>query len=322
MGRAVGIAARVGITLLGLAYVLRSVPLRELGQSFGDLAWPWVILSAALFIAGLVLRTLRWQVLLDGLGVRAPFRRLLELYFAGSFYNSFLPSGFGGDAVRMVELSADAPGAAAAGSVVVDRLSGLMALFAMALVGLPFRPAGFPPGLARLVAALCVFGLVASVALLDGRAIRFAGRWLPGRWSPSGDGPVGRFASAVSGCGRPAVLTALAISLLFNLLLVGWWYAAAQALGYDLSFTYTLLVVPILSVALLIPSVGGLGVREALSTILFSGAGLQPAEAVALSLLAYLIIVVASAVGVPAYLAGAVRRPARKGEEAAGRKEG
>jgi hypothetical protein len=99
------------------------------------------------------------------------------------------------------------------------------------------------------------------------------------------------------------------------LLLVGWWAAAGQALDLDIPFRYYFLVVPILSVALLVPSVGGLGVRENLAPILFSGAGISPAEAIALSLLVFVIMRVASLLGAPVYITNTIRENRRKTTE-------
>ncbi|HID90118.1 MAG TPA: flippase-like domain-containing protein, partial [Anaerolineae bacterium] len=77
--------------------VLRTANLRLLGLAFG------------LFVVSLVIRAARWAVLLRALGLQVPLGRLVHLYFVGAFFNSFLPSGFGGDVVRALELTQDAP---------------------------------------------------------------------------------------------------------------------------------------------------------------------------------------------------------------------
>ena len=77
------------------------------------------------FLRGILVRSLHADV---------PFKRLVELYFVGGFFNVFLPSGFGGDVVRILELAQDVPAGLAAGTVIIDRLTGLMMLFALALL--------------------------------------------------------------------------------------------------------------------------------------------------------------------------------------------
>jgi len=256
----------------------------------------------------LVLRAFRWGILLKGLKAVVPFGRLVELYFVGNFYNAFLPSGFGGDAVRILEVARDVPANIAAGTVLVDRLSGLLGLFLMALIAMPFRPETFPDNLALMISGVCLIGLVGGFILFEGSLIRRLGGWLPGPLSPTGDTPVGRLMQAITGCGWRAIAGAFGISMIFNLILVAWWFAAGKSLGYDsIPYTYYLLVVPILSVALLVPSISGLGVRELLAGPLFEAAGLVAAQAVALSLLVWLLMRTVSLMGAPIYIVATIR---------------
>jgi hypothetical protein len=282
---------------------------------FRDVQWFWVAVAFMMVIASLFLRAFRWDLLLQGLGAGIRYGRLVELYFVGNFFNAFLPSGFGGDAVRIFETARDVPANIAAGTVLVDRLTGLIMLFVMALLALPFRPESFPNTLALVVASVCIVGLGASFVLLEGSLIRRLGSWLPGKLSPIGDGPVAQFLEAVQGCGWRAISRALIVSTIFNFLLVGWWAMSGKALGLEVQYGYYLLVVPLLSIILLVPSIGGLGVRESLAPLLFAGAGLLEFEAVALSLLVFITIRTASLIGGPVYILSSIREDRKKAAE-------
>lgn len=307
---------KIGITVAGLAVVLTSIPLEQIRDELVIVNWFWIVVALMLITFSLVLRAFRWGLLLRGLEARVRFSRLVELYFVGNFYNAFLPSGLGGDAVRILEVARDVPGNVAAGTVLVDRLTGLLALFLMALIAMPFRPESFPDSLTTLVTGICTLGLLGGIVLFEGSLIQRLGGWLPGPLSPVGDGPVARLLQAVVGCGWRAILGAFGISIIFNLLLVAWWAAAGLSLGYDgIPYTYYLLVVPILSVALLVPSVGGLGVRELLAGPLFAAAGLTGAQAVALSLLVWLLMRAVSLLGAPIYIVSTVRQNRRRSSE-------
>jgi hypothetical protein len=114
--------------------------------------------------------------------------------------------------------------------------------------------------------------------------------------------------AAIRNCRRDAVLGAMGVSMIFNAILILWWYVAGQALGYsDVTLAYYALVVPILSVALLVPSVGGLGLREALAPGLFAAAGLTDTDAVALSLLIFTLTRISGLFGAPVYIVSALR---------------
>ncbi|HEX6386089.1 MAG TPA: lysylphosphatidylglycerol synthase transmembrane domain-containing protein [Anaerolineae bacterium] len=299
---------KIGVTLAGLAYVLAQVPLAEIRTEFAGIRWSWVIVAFILIILGVLVRAYRWLLLLRGLGVAVAFKRLVAIYFVGGFFSTFLPSGFGGDVVRIFEVAQNVPRNVAAGTVIVDRLLGMLMLFVMALLALPFRPASFPDSLLGPIVGICVIGLAGGVVLLEGSLIRRLGRKLPGKLSVVDERqPLARLLRAVQGSGRQAILRALAASAILNLMLTGWWMAAGLALGYPISYLYFLLIVPILSVALLAPSVGGLGVNETLAPLLFAGAGLAPAQAVTLSLLVFILLRLAGLFGAPIYIVSAIR---------------
>lgn len=298
-----GTIARVAITLLGLWLAFRSLDFGDVAGKLAGARWGWVFWGFMLVNVSLVLRAYRWLVLLRGLGVEhISLGRLIELYFVGNFFNAFLPSGFGGDAVRVVEVAQEVPTDVAMGTVFLDRFTGLLVLFAMGLLALPLRPSSFPAAWAAGITLVCVAGILAGVVLLDGRLIRQFGGWLPARLSPVGHGFVARFLRAVQGCGWRAIWGALLISAAFDVLLVAWWTAATHALNHPVSFLYNLLVVPIFAVALLIPSIGGLGPSEALAIPLFAGAGLDSDTAVGVSLLVFIMLRLSGLLGLPFYL--------------------
>lgn len=294
---------KIGISILGVAYVLWNVPFDKLAEQFQDIQWSWFVWAGILLTLGIGVRAYRWLLLLRGVGVQVSYLRLLEIYFIGNFFNSFLPTGFGGDVIRAFEAAQDVPSEVSAGTVLVDRMTGLLALFAMALCALPFRPEAFPNQMALLVAGICLVGLIGGFLVLDGRFPRLFLNILPTALAR----PLNKVMAAVAGCGWTAVWGALASSLFLNLMLIGWWSAAGKSLGHDISYGYYILVVPILSVALLAPSFGGLGVREVIAPILFAGAGLNDAEAVTLSLMVFIITRVFSLLGAPIYLLSSLR---------------
>ncbi len=129
--------------MAGLLYVIYTVPIDEIREDIHIESWSYVALALSAVLLGMFVRAYRWGLLLRGIKSNVNYRRLVELYFAGSFFNTFLPSGFGGDAVRIIEVAKDVPARIAAGTVIVDRLTGIMALLILALVALPFRPDDF-----------------------------------------------------------------------------------------------------------------------------------------------------------------------------------
>lgn len=309
-------AIKIAVTLGGLYLVASRLNPVLILEAIATANWWWMALGFVLIGASLVVRAWRWQVILRGSGANIAFRRLVELYFVGTFFNAFLPSGFGGDVVRAAEAAHDVPATVAVSTVVIDRLTGLMMLFMMALAVLPFRPPESPATLTWLVAGLSLAGLAAGLLLVDGRLARWLVDHLPPSVRNLGGGILPRTVEAIDRCTWPALTKALLISLLFNLMQVGWWATTGRALSLTVPYSYYVLVVPILALAMLFPSVGGLGVRESLAPLLF-GPVMTPEQAVALTLLVFGLERLASLLGAPIYLYTTLRDARSRREESA-----
>lgn len=307
---------KVGVTVLGLAVVLTRFNPQAIGLVLREADLIWLLAGFLLFNAGVILRAYRWLILVRSLHAEVPFKRLVELYFVGGFFNVFLPSGFGGDVVRVLELSQDIPAGLAAGTVLLDRLTGLMMLFALALLALPFRPENFPAELLWLILLICAGGLVGGFILLEGTFMRQIERILPQGLLNAGNGFIPKLTDAISQCGWPAIGRAMVVSIAFNLLQCAWWTTTAWSLGLDVSYLYMLLVVPILSLVMLVPSIGGLGVRELIAPLLFAPAGLTPEQAIALTLLVFAVERFSGLLGGPLYIYTTLR-DRNKGENSA-----
>ena len=132
-----------------------------------------------------------------------------------------------------------------------------------ALAVLPFNFARIEPWLVWVLIGVAGGGLVAGGLVLEGRLLRRLTGWLPPALSLAGQGPLAKVYAAVTGCGRRPVLSAFGVSVFFNLVnvLINW--LCGQAVGAGVGLSYFFVATPLLSVAGLIPSIGGWGVREA-----------------------------------------------------------
>ena len=297
------ILLKVIISLGALIYVVRRVDLTEVLQLFQEMDWGPFLAALLLFLSGSLVRAYRWGALVWSLDVSVSWWRLVMLYFVGSFFSLFLPTGVGGDAVKMYELSRnDHKVSAAISSVVVDRFLGLFVLFAMALLALLMGHRLIQPQVQLLIVG--IFGaIVVLVALVWQRS------WLE-RW--------GRRFGVNRLLGRIKVLrelyeslhlyhpTALwyatLASIVWNLILILGYYLLGRAVGIGLSAWYYFLLVPIISALLMIPSVGGLGIREGGTVLLFSQVGASEHQALALALAYDLTLLVIALIGAGTYI--------------------
>lgn len=295
------------VTAVALYFVLREVDLSQIWQTLRTVRLGLLVIGVLMFSFSMVIRAARWWVLLRGVGNRMPFLRLVELYFVGNFFNMALPSGFGGDVVRVVEAARDVPADVATGTVLLDRLIGLVMLFVVALLLLPWQTAMIPPFITWTIVAGAVGGLLGILLLMDGRLLQRFGGWLPKALNPKQDGPVGKLLKAVQGCGWRAILQAMSITLLFHLLLAGWWLVAGLAFGESVSYLYQLFIMPLVAVPLLIPSFAGFGPREAIVPTLYGVVGVAEETAVAMAVFVFVITRLSGLVGAPLYLFSLLR---------------
>ena len=294
---------RVVVSVGLLAFVLwKSNPatiLAELRQ--GDLRF--LVAALALFLVGLVIRAYRWLVLVRGLDPTVSFGRLMNLYFVGQFFSTFLPTTYGGDVIRALELTQNTDSSAAIGTVLLDRLTGLMMLALIGLVVLPFQVSRMERWLVWVLLGVILAILAGGALVIEGRVLRWLASRLPPQLSLTGQSPLAKVYAAVTGCGWKAVLSAFGVSIIFNIVnvLINW--LCGKAMGTGVSLRFFFVITTLFSISGLIPSIGGWGVRETLSTAVFGSVG--SAKAAAWGIALGLVMLAAGLVGGIVYVVGA-----------------
>ncbi|MGB9301356.1 MAG: lysylphosphatidylglycerol synthase transmembrane domain-containing protein, partial [Anaerolineae bacterium] len=278
----IGNLLKIGISLGLLVLLVWKIGWRETWDTLRQADPRYLMAAWGLYLFSMVLRAYRWQVLLRIQKLEAPLSRLTSLYFIGTFFNSVLPTGFGGDVVRMYELSKQSDqGTESVSTVLVDRLCGFVVLFIMASLALPFGYHLIPPLVSAMIVGITVLTLLGVwMALSDG-----VWRWLsavPLVKRLIGMPKVQQFRISLAAYRTRAISGALLASLAFNVLLMVFNYLIALALGMRISPWYFLIFIPIISFLLTLPvSLSGLGVREGGYVLLFGQAGVPSSLAFA-----------------------------------------
>jgi uncharacterized protein (TIRG00374 family) len=256
-----------------------------------------------LYVAGQALSAYRWRLLLRPVALATSYVKLVGFYFIGMFFNLFLPTIVGGDAVKALLLTRETgEPARATMSVFMERNTGLCALLLLAVGAAAVAPA---ITLGRLTLVTLVWWLAAgyvavNVVLLNPPAYRLADRVIAvtplARLRP-------RAASLYAAVvpykrAAPALALAIALSLIFQGLVVAVVFLNAAALSLDVPLSAVAVFVPLVSLAGMVPvSVNGLGVREALYILLFGKLGVPADLAVSLALLYLAVTLIASLPG-------------------------
>ena len=289
---------KIGISLGLLVLLVWKIGWRETWETLRQADARYLMAAWGLYLFSMVLRAYRWQVLLQIQKLEVPLSRLTSLYFIGTFFNSVLPTGFGGDVVRMYELTKQSDqGTESVSTVLVDRLCGFVVLFIMASLALPFGYHLIPPLVSAMIVGITVLTLLGVwMALSDGvwswlSAVPLVKRLI-------GMPKVQQFRFSLAAYRTRAISGALLASLAFNVLLMVFNYLIALALGIRISPWYFLIFIPINSFLLTLPvSLSGIGVREGGYVLLFGQAGVPSSLAFALSLCVYASAVATGLIG-------------------------
>jgi len=268
----------------------------------------WLTVAAALTLGAIVLSALRWQRVLDVLGLQAGLRRLVSHYLAGQFVSNVLPTTIGGDVLRVSRLSketGESPKTFA--SVVLERLTGWLVLPIISVAGFLVNPPLQHLGRATQVALGLAFVTLLALGIL---LYAVADQRIGGRFEAR-DG-WRRFAAAVHlGLDRlrhqpAAAANVLLVGFAYQLVLVLAAVAAAQALGVrPAGLTALLAFFPAVAIAQVLPiGISGLGVREGAFVLFLGPLGVASQDAIALGLLLYLLNLGVSLLGAPAFAIG------------------
>jgi uncharacterized protein (TIRG00374 family) len=299
--------AKVIVSLILIFLLLREIGLQETLEKLLQVRPGYLLAALGVALLGVVVRACRWQILLAALEIEVPLGQLTALYFIGFLFTNVLPTGFGGDPIRMYELSRYTHRAAeSAGTVLTDRFFGLIVLQALAVVALAFGYQLVEPWMIVFTMLLFVGSLIAVWLLLNRRLWQSLGARLkplasPGHKQGAILGPalskaeglvegLKRFYESLHSYNLAAAGKTLGVSLVFNISLITMNYLLGLSLGAQVSVWYYFLFVPITSIVTILPvSFAGLGVREGAYVFLFTQAGMPRETALSLSLLVYFI---------------------------------
>jgi uncharacterized protein (TIRG00374 family) len=309
--QAISLVLRIGLSIVMLAVLVWRVPSFDMGEVVPPLSTHtvlWLAVAAALTLAGLVLSAMRWQRVLEVLGLHARLRRLLSHYLAGQFVSNVLPTTIGGDVLRVSRLSretGESPKTFA--SVVLERLTGWLVLPVISVAGFLVNPPLQHLGTATRVALGLAFSTLVALGIL---LYAVADQRIGGRFAAREGWR--RFAGAVHlGLHElrrepRAAANVLLVGLVYQLVLVLAAVAAAQALGVrPAGLTALLAFFPAVAIAQVLPiGISGLGVREGAFVLFLGPLGVASEEAIALGLLLYLLNLGVSLLGAPAFAVG------------------
>lgn len=311
------VAVRVIVSVTLLAYLISTVDPEKLIEAWRGIIVPFLVLAVGLQIAGVAVSALKWWLLLRASDHHVPYLWAIRAYFIGQFFNNFLPTMIGGDAVRVYQLNTriHRPATAIA-SVFVERLTGFLALVVIASVSLALSVQVLADTSQLLWAAVwCILiaGGALVVALFAAPIARLLTRIHLSNvldWR----GKLQSISQSLAGyyTHRRTFALAVVISFGYQFVWIASNYAVARSLGIDVPFTFMTLMVPVSDIIGLVPIfLNNLGAREGTFVVMLGQLGTSAALALSLAFLVFLVRLVVSLLGGVLYVFGGLAGPRR-----------
>lgn len=293
---------RLALTVVSLIWVVNIVGFDEIVNTLIKSNYVFAILALLLFQLSLFIRTFRWKLLLTDDEDSPDFLTLLKLNYIGSFFDVFLLSGFGGDIVRVVESREQLKQKSLSDHtsvIIMDRYSGFLALFSIAVLAIPFAIGIIPTQMLIWTALFAVAGLLSPILIVSGLGNRLIARLadkFPRLSSASA------FVGNISEIARTKLLKSWLTSLVFHFVIILTHFTLNLSIGANIDLIAFTIFTPIVAMTLLMPSIQGLGLRESTYAFLFAQVGAPEALGASLGLLIFGVKVFTGLLGGAVYL--------------------
>lgn len=294
---------KAGVSFVLIWYLLSKTDFSDVYASLKSAQLNWLALAFITLYVGKILTGYRWQKLLEAQEIRIPLKTLIASIFVGQFFNTFLPTTVGGDAMRAYDTAVHSKQSAkSVTTVFADRLIGVFALAVLAILGIVI---GYVIGedVSFFVGpAVMVFGLCAGAFLLIfSHTLTNMFESLMQRLK------MGKVASKFKKASlslqilkddKHVLFVAFAISVALQINVVLFYYFIAVSLSMGVSVLYFFIITPVALVVLLVPfSINGIGIREGIFVFLLSTLTVPSETAIALSWLSFGLVLTQGVTG-------------------------
>lgn len=255
------------------------------------ISWKFIVFGFFSYLTAIGLLALRLQIILKAQNEHLSWWKLFQFSWVGLFFNFFLPSAVGGDIAKGYFIyKTTGNKITASTAVLIDRLMGFFAVMLIALIGILVSHQEVNPGiLIFILTFILILALLVTFFLnktLAEKLVCF--KKLVGE----------KIAKALADIYQAfhqykhhpkEVALAIGLSIVLQLIIILQTFFVVYSLGDFISFWILLVLMPLITIASMAPSLGGLGVRE-MGSVYFLKAYVSEERALAISILCDLII--------------------------------
>jgi uncharacterized protein (TIRG00374 family) len=324
-GRFARAAFGIGISVVALGLVVRSVDLAAAWDAIRNADPRWLLALVGFLAADVVLRAIRWRVLLGPVAV-VPLRTTLASLLVGYLANNVMPARLG-EIVRSHDLGARTgiSRSTILGTIVVERVVDTVVVVAIAAIAILVM------SVRGIVASAVMVGAAVTALLVIAVALGIFAHRLPGAERvtqviarrPRIHGMLVRLRAGLSIAGDlPTMVAAVLLSIASWSCTVLAFAAAAQAVGVEPTLGQAALLAAGTNLATAIPAAPGyVGTFELAAVTIAASVGIGRESALAFAVLVHVTTLLLTSVGgAVAFMTGArfrhqaIAEPAGEGE--------
>lgn len=280
---------RAGVSIGLIVWLIWTVGFSSLANRLTSAHLGYLALGVPLTFVQVVLGAWRWRRIVTALGGGLGFGRLFIVFYAGAFWNFFLPGSVGGDFIRgWLAYRGGMRLAVAVNSVLLDRVATVLSLIlANAALTVPLYALFGEPALIFPALGVLAIGGISTIMILE----LLPASWL--RW---------RIVRGLFQLSRDCRTVFLKLATLLEILGLGFavliaivvlTYVQAIGLGIDVTLLQCMLLVPPAIMFTILPiSIGGWGIREVGFVYAFGAIGIPSDAALSLSIVLGAIAIV------------------------------
>lgn len=291
------------VSLALIAFLLSRADFRSIYHSLLSANPIYLGLAFITLLIGKLLSGYRWQVLLVSQAIKIPLKSLIASLFVGQFFNSFLPTTIGGDAIRAYDTAvASKQSTKSVTTVFMDRFIGVLALVFLAVLALPVayfmgKDVNYYVIPVLIIFLLCFIGLL---VVLNNSLTKILTNTIQKMNLPRVAGQVRKVYTSIQEMKRDVnvLWIAFGVSSILQVNVVAFHYLISLSLNLDVPLIYYFIIVPVAMTVLLVPfSINGIGIREGVFVYLLAGLGVSSSDAIAFSLLSFILLLTQAVIG-------------------------
>lgn len=292
------------------ALLSRKLDFKEILTKLSQVHIVYLLPALLLILSEPFVMACKWNILLKQRGIRAGFLSIVRLIFVSNFLSLVFPTTLGADALRVYLLKKQKHSLThATGSLLADRLLGVMALIVLSLAAMPLVWAYVADKriLILVIAVCCVLlaGILLAMSAFAARTCKAITDRLLGSTDSQGRirlaaRKIALLIENIHGSARgfmqtPRILfTVFLLNISVQVLRIAQIHFLFRSLGCPVPVIQEFAFVPIIILLALLPiSFYGLGIKENAFVYLFSTIGIPSSISVSVSLFTYPLIAIA-----------------------------